>query len=211
MQDNLTYPGPNAPIHRRYRNPLDPDGLRALGIIFPTLSMAQAFADVVREELEERIGRAISELLTGEQLWHFRHLPDPQAATEWLKENCPSYPEIVDYQSHRMKNELLRCRSQIRGALRCAEADRNARRIDMPELSLRSFNCLRRARIDTIGELLALDDLTWVRNLSPACLSEIGELRARLRAEEQNATNHLRLLCNNTSPKTDLGKPSRSK
>lgn len=49
--------------------------------------------------------------------------------------------------------------------------------IDELELSVRSFNCLKRAGIDTVGELRSktYEDLRRIRNLSPRCREEIME------------------------------------
>lgn len=54
--------------------------------------------------------------------------------------------------------------------------------IDELELSIRSYNCLRRAGINTVGELLALseDDLTHVRNLGRKSREEIRQKLAEL-------------------------------
>ena len=49
--------------------------------------------------------------------------------------------------------------------------------IEELDLSVRSFNCLKRAGVDTIGELRSMtyDDLRKIRNLSPRCREEITE------------------------------------
>ena len=49
--------------------------------------------------------------------------------------------------------------------------------IEELDLSVRSFNCLKRAGVDTIGELRSMtyDDLRKIRNLSPRCREEIME------------------------------------
>ena len=49
--------------------------------------------------------------------------------------------------------------------------------IEELDLSVRSFNCLKRAGVDTVGELRSMtyDDLRRIRNLSPRCREEIME------------------------------------
>lgn len=60
--------------------------------------------------------------------------------------------------------------------------------IDELELSVRSFNCLKRANINTIGELRLMtdEDLMHVRNLGRKCICEIRERLAKYHVEAQS-------------------------
>lgn len=59
----------------------------------------------------------------------------------------------------------------------CALGERDCLRADIGQLdiTMRSFNCLKRAGIHTVGDLVALSEeaLSAIRNLSPACVAEI--------------------------------------
>lgn len=57
------------------------------------------------------------------------------------------------------------------------EGDKATMSIDELELSVRSYNCLKRAGINTVGELCSktMDDLMKVRNMGRKSLDEILE------------------------------------
>lgn len=158
-------------------NPLDIAGLKQIGIAFETDEESNAFAELIREELEVRIGEAISAKLTKEQLNEFDALHGQEEASAWLGANCPDYRQIVRQKAGEFKSELLRHRKSIDGLDESFEMRVNS--LPIAELKLtphgRSYNCLKRAGIDTIGELQKVADLSQIRNLTPACEREIEE------------------------------------
>ena len=174
-------------------NPLDIAGLKQIGIAFETDEESNAFAALIREELEIRIGEAISAKLTEEQLNEYDALYEQEATSAWLGANCPDYRKIVQEKAGELKSELLRHRKSIDGLDESFEMRVNS--LPIAELKLtphgRSYNCLKHAGIDTIGELRKVVDLSQIRNLTPACEREINEklneyLASLPSAEEQD-------------------------
>ena len=158
-------------------NPLDIAGLKKIGIAFETDDESNAFAELIREELEVRIGEAISAKLNKEQLNEFDALHGQEETSAWLGANCPDYRQIVRQKAGEFKSELLRHRKSIDGLDESFEMRVNS--LPIAELKFtphgRSYNCLKRAGIDTIGELRKGTDLSQIRNLTPACEREINE------------------------------------
>ena len=158
-------------------NPLDTAGLKQIGISFETDEESNAFAELIREELEVRVGEAISAKLTKEQLNEFDALHGQEEASAWLGANCPDYRSIVRKKAGEFKSELLRHRKSIDGLDESFEMRVNS--LPIAELKLtpdgRSYNSLKRAGIDTIGELRKVTDLSQIRNFTPACEREIEE------------------------------------
>lgn len=75
----------------------------------------QAFMDHAEEELEVRVGHAVSLGLTDQQLRDFEELDDGGQAAAWLKINVPNFREIVQTVVQGFKNELISERAQILG------------------------------------------------------------------------------------------------
>lgn len=158
-------------------NPLDIDGLKQIGIDFETKEEAYAFAELICEELEVRIGEAISEGLTKTQLKEYDSLNNLIESQRWLEWNCPDYRRIVQRTAGEFKAELLHYRKSIDGLRDYYEMRINS--MPLEELKLtpngRSFNCLKRAGIDTIGELRLVSDLSKIKNLTAACVHEVED------------------------------------
>ena len=91
--------------------------LASIGIRFETEEEAQAFAGIIQEELEIRIGTTIASRLSDEQLDEFDMCIESDDAREWLEENCPDYRDIVDNETERMEEELISNRSMIPGVI----------------------------------------------------------------------------------------------
>lgn len=81
--------------------------LASIGIRFETEEEAQAFAGIIQEELEIRIGTKIASRLSDEQLDEFDMCIESDDAREWLEENCPDFRDIVDNETERMEEELI--------------------------------------------------------------------------------------------------------
>ncbi len=158
-------------------NPLDINGLKQIGIAFKTDEESNAFAGLIREELEVRVGEAISENLSEEQRNEFDTLDGPEECSAWLSANCPDYRKIIRKKASEFKSELLRHRKSIDGLDESFEMNVNSLPITVLNLipNGRSINCLKRAGIDTIGELRMVHDLSQVRSLTPGCRRDIEE------------------------------------
>ena len=187
---------------------LDVGGLKQLGISFETMEESVAFAALIQEELEERVGRAISERLSDTQLDEFDSIVNAAEAKLWLRYNCPDYPKTVQSTVRRFIEELLQYRRSIDGLYDHYEMRVNSMPIENLDLTPhgRSYNCLKRARMQTVGDLVegieGREDLLKIRNLGMRSaeeimraimeyqyylLSEEGKIRYLKRVEELNA------------------------
>lgn len=73
----------------------------------------QAFMDHAEEELEVRVGHAVSRELTAQQLRDFEELDGAGQAAAWLKINVPNFREIIQGVMQSFKDELIAERAQI--------------------------------------------------------------------------------------------------
>ncbi len=73
----------------------------------------QAFMDHAEEELEVRVGHAVSQELSAEQLRDFEEIEEGGQAAAWLKINVPNFREIVQTIVQSFKNELIAERTRI--------------------------------------------------------------------------------------------------
>lgn len=73
----------------------------------------QAFMDHAEEELEVRVGRAVGQELSEQQLKDFEDIDEGGQATAWLKINVPNFREIVQGVVQSFKDELMAERARI--------------------------------------------------------------------------------------------------
>lgn len=85
------------------------------GLLFESSEEAEMFIDIIQEEVEVRIGEAISKQATSRQLKEFDCITDPAEAKRWLEKNCPDYRSIVSKKSLEFGIEIMECRHRIKG------------------------------------------------------------------------------------------------
>ncbi len=102
---------------------LDSKEFASIGIRFETEEETRAFAELIREELEVRIGEAISEGMTRKQLDEFDRCNTQEAAQRWLAANRPDYRSIVLKKREELENEIIKYRSKISGVLPVPDND----------------------------------------------------------------------------------------
>ncbi len=73
----------------------------------------QAFIDHAEEELEVRVGHAISKEMSQDQLHDFENIDNNEEAVTWLKTNVPNFHEIVTDIFQGFKQELISERASI--------------------------------------------------------------------------------------------------
>ena len=96
---------------------LNPKELAGIGIRFETAEETWAFADLIRRELEIRIGEEISSRTTKEQLDEFDRCVSQEEATRWLERHCPDYQEIVSNKTEEFEQEIIRYKDKIVGII----------------------------------------------------------------------------------------------
>ncbi len=164
-------------------NKLDREELSTNGFAFETQEEADLFAEVIREELEIRIGEAITRKVGEEKAKEF-DLCSPEKAREWLDKNCPEHRDIVREKRDELAREMEKYKSRIPGLVQSGDNEETLKtgkqaneRDDTPieqlDLSVRSYNCLKRAGLCTIGDVMAYGDLSKIRNLGRKCVEEI--------------------------------------
>ena len=135
------------------------------GVLFEDPSDESSFLKTIQDHLDLRIGRAISNKLSGEALQEFGLLiddpefDDPQMY-KWLTDNFPDFQDVVENENETIRRELLNNRARIPGLLwpECALKDS----VRTLPLSTASKRYLEEEAIDTVGDLLT----TPVREIS---------------------------------------------
>lgn len=147
--------------------------LAELGIVFSQKETAVKFAEMMQAKFEIGVGKEISDGLTKEKIDELEKLlEDDGAVSEWLEINKPDYSDIIDKCLIDLQYELIKNRTRIKGVLDIPEYDIREVEIDDLDLSLRCFNCLRRASCNTIEDTFRKSDLNKIRNLSKKCVTE---------------------------------------
>lgn len=82
----------------RYRNEYDTLGVADLGLAFQSDEERKEFTEIIQEELEVRVGRAIKKSLSPRQTEEFESIMGDGGydLSEWLEDNCPQYREICN-------------------------------------------------------------------------------------------------------------------
>ena len=144
------------------------------GLIFETVEEAELFAQIVLEELEVRIGAEISNGLDCLKLAELDACTTQAESQAWLEKNRPDYREIVKAQSATLDQEIMALRERIPGLIAQDRRDFGDWPIEELGLGIRSLNCLKRAGLKTVRDILSYGDLSRIRNLSRSCVEEIG-------------------------------------
>ena len=110
---------------------LDAEEFAGIGIRFKTAEETEAFAELIREELEVRIGAEIAKHCTEEQLAEFDRCAAQKDAQRWLEKNCPDHRKIVIRIKKEFKAEIIKHKAMISGIL--TEMDREAGQVDLFE------------------------------------------------------------------------------
>ncbi len=145
------------------------------GFAFETAEEASLFASIIKEELEVRIGEAIVEHAGHDKAAEFEKCETDAEAAAWLKQNCPDYREIVEVKQRELNREIMKYRDRIPGLVVDAPSPFRDMAIEDMDLSVRSYNCLKRAGIHTVGDLYDYGDFSTIRNLGRKCADEIRE------------------------------------
>jgi hypothetical protein len=102
----------------------------------------EALLGYIQEELQLRVGEALSDNLSDDQIDEFGEIMekgDQQSATVWLSQNCPNYKEVVQQQVEQIRQGLIENRDNIlAGGLHQLEEgeDEEEEESDGPEISL---------------------------------------------------------------------------
>ena len=96
---------------------LTPADLRSIGIRFETPEETEAFIDLMIEEAEIRVGDAISEGRTEDELDQFEQCITDDETEAWLNEYCPHFMTIIEDVNRQMEKELIQNRDRIPGAV----------------------------------------------------------------------------------------------
>lgn len=158
------------------------------GLIFETVEEAELFAQIVREELEVRIGAEIANGIDCLILAELDACTTQAESQAWLEKNRPDYREIVKAQSATLEQEIMALRERIPGLI--TQERRNFEDWPIEELCLciRSLNSLKWAGLKTVKDILGYGDLSRIRTLSRSCVEEIetaiDSLTDRIYSEE---------------------------
>ncbi|MBQ6610443.1 MAG: hypothetical protein IJH70_08405 [Oscillospiraceae bacterium] len=96
---------------------LDSKELWQNGFYFETNEEADLFAQIVRDELEVRIGAAIAKGMDYSKLAEFDACTTQEESQAWLEKNRPDYREIVKAQSTALAQEIMAFRDRIPGLI----------------------------------------------------------------------------------------------
>lgn len=89
----------------------------SIGICFKTNRETAAFAEIIREELEVRIGEEISRRFSEKKIAEFELCSTQEECSRWIIENCPDYGRIVVKKKREFEQELIEHRMKIPGLM----------------------------------------------------------------------------------------------
>lgn len=159
-------------------NKLDSHELSLLGLYFETDWEADLFAAIIREELEVRVGVAISKTVGSPKIEEFDQCLTAEEHCQWLEQNCPDYKEIVINEKCELEWEIIAWRDKIPGLVDYGCAVVCNITVEDMNLSVRSYNALKRDGLMTVGDILTCGDLSNVWGLGQI---NIEEIKSRLR------------------------------
>ena len=121
---------------------------------FKTKEERERFKDLVREDLEVRIGEEISRGMSDEELRVFDGLSEPSECAEWLHSHCPGFTDTVERVIAEVRSELIRYKDGIPGLIDVLPEGFRELEIRTIGLSENACTMLESSCIFTVGQLL---------------------------------------------------------
>lgn len=136
---------------------------------------AELFSRVVTAEFERRLTEASAYLTDNGSIPIFDDDIPNDVSLDWLIDNIEEFKEIYYRCEAELWAEIRRYRAEIPGLIQSPLPEILAMPIEEMDLSVRNFNCLKRAGMNTVADVLEFGDLTDVRNLGKNGVTEIME------------------------------------
>ena len=147
--------------------------LMNMGLFFETEEEAALFAAVITEELEKRVERDLAQY-TGNGIRKGYDIHASHDEKErWIINNLDDYRYIFNRCKDRLCREIIHYKKESPGLTSVFPHEFREHGIEELDLTVRSFNCLKRAGINTLGELLDYGDLSDIYNLGKKGAEEI--------------------------------------
>jgi hypothetical protein len=151
----------------------DASEIRRMGVSFETEEETVLFLSVLSEELQRRIDRTgilpeVFDPLPADDPDDDMLLCDPEMSRTELS-------AVTERCRAALRREIMQYRGQIAGCLPGLPDELLQTEIEALELSIRSFNCLKRAGINTLADILAHGELSDIRNIGRRGVDEVEE------------------------------------
>ena len=152
-----------------------------MGVVFATEQETQAFIRIVSDELAERVRKASAHLSGSGVVPPLDETYSENEKSAWLFDHVDAYREICERCKVELVTELEKYRGRIAGLVEGAVPAVCAIPIEELDLSVRVFNSLKRAGLNTVGDLLDHGDLRSVRSLGERGYYEVEKVLDVLR------------------------------
>ena len=139
--------------------------LKNRGYSFATDAETELFSEAITAEFIKRLTVASAHLTDNGVIPFFDTDIDDDALLDWIEENIEEFKEIYYRCEAELWDEIRKYRDKIPGLLLVPLPEILTMPIEEMDLSVRSFNCLKRIGINTVADILDHGDLTDVRNL----------------------------------------------
>ena len=147
--------------------------LKKMGFAFATDAEATLFAEIVSAEFEKRLSEQKMLLMDEDDYFLFDDESSAEENNDRKIEDSPEYRAMYRQCMLELIRELCVYRAEIAGLLAASKPVPLTTPIEELDLSVRSFNCLKRAGIGTVGEIIAYGDLKSIYNLGRKNYEEI--------------------------------------
>lgn len=92
---------------------VDDEFMTEVGLNEMPAAEKQAFMEEAEAELETRVGAAMAERLTQEEIKEFSQIAEDDQALAWLNEKVPDFRDLVLQAFQTFKNEIAAGREQV--------------------------------------------------------------------------------------------------
>lgn len=144
-----------------------------LGLFFETESELDMFLEVITEEFETNIGKAIAAYVDDDTLALINADESGDEAEKWALENPEECSRIISSCKEKLCKEIAQYRDEIPGVAKVdMEEFRNLDAFEF-DLNLRTYNVLKRTGIKNVGMILDYDDLRDIPMLGKRCAEQL--------------------------------------
>ena len=154
--------------------------LAKIGIFFAEERDMKLFVELAQEEYEIRIGRELGRWEKRNEIEHFDEDAPDEELSAWYSRNQTECDEILASCYEELCQEILRDKDKFPGVVQDFPPALRELTLEDLDLSIRAFNSLKRACLNTVGAILDHGDLSDIRNLGKKGDTEVMEALMQL-------------------------------
>lgn len=150
--------------------------LKKMGLEFETEAELALFSEVITGAFTQRLIAAGEQLIDFEGFTsYYEGKAEEDAVLKWLNGSFEDGKKVIAQCEKQLSREIVQYRSEIPGLCPSPSTALLETTLEELDLSVRCFNTLKRAGLNTVSDVLTFGDLAKIRTLGGRCVNEMKQ------------------------------------